>query len=38
MNPTAMAWIIEIDLADVNELEKLMSPEEYIEQCSKEQG
>ena len=31
-------WIIEIEIADNKELEKLMSPEEYIEQCGKEQG
>lgn len=36
--PYGNGWIIEIELADDNELEKLMSPEDYIEQCSKEQG
>ncbi len=36
--PYESGWIIEIELADDNELEKLMSPEDYIEQCNKEQG
>ena len=31
-------WIIEIEISDEKELEKLMSPDDYIEQCSKEQG
>ena len=31
-------WIIEVEVSDVKELEKLMSPDDYIEQCSKEQG
>ena len=36
--PYGGGWIIEIEISDKNELEKLMSPEEYIEQCDKEQG
>jgi len=36
--PYGNGWIIEIELTDEKELEKLMSPEDYIEQCSKEQG
>lgn len=36
--PYGNGWIIEIEFADDNEFEKLMSPEEYIEQCNKEQG
>jgi len=36
--PYGSGWIIEIELADDNELGKLMSPEDYIEQCAKEQG
>jgi len=36
--PYGNGWIIEIKFVDDNELEKLMSPEEYIEQCNKEQG
>ena len=36
--PYESGWIIEIEISDKNELEKLMSPEKYIEQCDKEQG
>ena len=36
--PYGNGWIIEIEFVDDNELKKLMSPEEYIEQCNKEQG
>ena len=36
--PYGSGWIIEIEISDKNELEKLMSPEKYIEQCDKEQG
>ena len=36
--PYEGGWIIEIEISDKNELEKLMSPEKYIEQCDKEQG
>ena len=36
--PYGNGWIIEIEIPDKNELEKLMSPEKYIEQCDKEQG
>ena len=36
--PYGNGWIVEIKVADNNELQKLMSPEEYIEQCDKEQG
>ena len=36
--PYGNGWIIEIEIADNNELEKLMSPKNYIEQCDKEQG
>ena len=36
--PYGNGWIIEIEIAGNNLLEKLMSPEEYIKQCDKEQG
>ena len=36
--PYGNVWIIEIEFVDDNELKKLMSPEEYVEQCNKEQG
>ena len=36
--PYESGWIIEIEISDKNELEKLMSPEKYIKQCDKEQG
>ena len=36
--PYGSGWIIEIEISDKNELEKLMSTEKYIEQCDKEQG
>ena len=36
--PYGSGWIIEIEISDKNELEKLMSPEKYIKQCDKEQG
>ena len=36
--PYGTGWIIEIEVSDEKELEKLMSPDDYIEQCSKEQG
>ena len=36
--PYGNGWIIEIEISNKNELEKLMSPEKYIEQCDKEQG
>ena len=36
--PYGSGWIIEIEISDKNELEKLMSPEKYTEQCEKEQG
>ena len=36
--PYGTGWIIEIEFSDEKELEKLMSPDVYIEQCSKEQG
>ena len=36
--PYGNGWIIEIEITGKNELEKLMSPEEYLEQCDKEQG
>ena len=36
--PYGTGWIIEIEVSDVKELEKLISPDDYIEQCSKEQG
>ena len=36
--PYGSGWIIEIEISDKNELEKLMSPEEYIKQCNQEQG
>ena len=36
--PYSKGWIIKIELTDKNELKNLMSPEDYIEQCNKEQG
>jgi glycine cleavage system H protein len=36
--PYGTGWIIEIEIADEKELEKLMSPDDYIKQCDKEQG
>ena len=36
--PYGKGWIIKIELTDENELKNLMSPEEYSEQCSKEQA
>ncbi|MEK9629317.1 MAG: glycine cleavage system protein GcvH [Nitrospinota bacterium] len=36
--PYGDGWIIEVEVSDDKELEKLMSPEDYIEQCNKEQG
>lgn len=36
--PYGKGWIIKIELSDLNELKNLMSPEEYTEQCNKEQG
>ena len=37
-SPYGSGWIIEMEFSDENELGKLMSPEEYIERCNKEQG
>ena len=36
--PYGTGWIIEIEISDEKELEKLMSPDDYIKQCDKEQG
>ena len=36
--PYGTGWIIEIEVSDEKELEKLMCPDDYIEQCEKEQG
>ena len=36
--PYGTGWIIEVEVSNDKELEKLMSHEDYIEQCSKEQG
>ena len=36
--PYGTGWIIEIEISDEKELEKLMSPDDYTEQCNKEQG
>ena len=36
--PYGTGWIIEVEVSDEKELEKLMSPDDYIVQCSKEQG
>ena len=36
--PYGTGWIIEVEVSDIKDLEKLMSPDDYIEQCSKEQG
>ena len=36
--PYGTGWIIEVEVSDEKELEKLMSTDDYIKQCSKEQG
>ena len=36
--PYGNGWIIEMEIGDKNQLKKLMSPKEYIQQCDKEQG
>jgi glycine cleavage system H protein len=36
--PYGKGWIIEIEVSDEKELEKLMSADDYIAQCEKEQG
>ena len=36
--PYGNGWIIEMEIGDKNQLKKLMSPKEYINQCDKEQG
>ena len=36
--PYGKGWVIEIEIANSNELKKLMSPKEYIEQCNKEKA
>ena len=36
--PYGTGWIIEVEVSDEKELEKLMSPDDYIKQCEKEQG
>jgi glycine cleavage system H protein len=36
--PYGTGWIIEIEISDEKELEKLMSSDDYTEQCNKEQG
>ena len=36
--PYGTGWIIEIEISDEKELEKLMSHVDYTEQCNKEQG
>ena len=36
--PYGKGWIIEIEISDEKELEKLMSSDDYTEQCNKEQG
>ena len=36
--PYGTGWIIEIEISDEKELEKLMSHDDYTEQCNKEQG
>lgn len=35
--PYGSGWMIEIELSDAKEIEKLLTPEQYIEQCEKEQ-
>ena len=35
--PYGNGWIVEIEISDVKELESLLDPEAYIEQCQKEQ-
>ncbi len=34
--PYGKGWIIEIELSDPKEMESLLTPEQYIEQCEKE--
>jgi glycine cleavage system H protein len=36
--PYGTGWIIEVEVSNEKELEKLMSHDDYIEQCSKEQS
>ena len=35
--PYGKGWIVEIEISDVKELESLLDPEAYTEQCQKEQ-
>jgi len=35
--PYGKGWILEIELSDSKELESLLTPEQYSEQCEKEQ-
>jgi len=35
--PYGKGWIIEIEFSDPGEVEKLLTPEQYTEQCEKEQ-
>lgn len=35
--PFGKGWILEIELADPKELDSLLTPEQYSEQCEKEQ-
>jgi glycine cleavage system H protein len=35
--PFGKGWILEIELADTKELDSLLTPEQYSEQCEKEQ-
>lgn len=34
--PYGKGWIVEVEIADPKELEQLLSPEKYAEQCNKE--
>lgn len=35
-DPYGKGWIIEIEISDAKEIEGLLTPEQYIEQCDKE--
>lgn len=35
-DPYGKGWIVEIEIADAKEIEGLLTPEQYIEQCDKE--
>ena len=36
-DPYGKGWILEIEISDPKEIESLLTPDQYIEQCEKEQ-